>query len=77
MTGMLTLTAAGQNQSAVPSVSQPVCMRLKVWRMPSIPGWSRQVASASFDFGSPSRSRPITAKRCGHFFTASNAYSLR
>jgi len=30
--------AAGQNQSAVPSVSQALCKRLKVWRTPSTPG---------------------------------------
>jgi hypothetical protein len=36
--GQAHMTAAGQNQSAVPSVSQPVCRRLKVWRKPSMPG---------------------------------------
>ena len=66
-------SAAGQNQSAVPSL---IHGRSQAWwkvsRTPSMPGWLFQVSSIARACGCSTGMRPITAKRSGCFAAASS-----
>ena len=74
MTGTPAFSAAGQNQSAVPSFSQAIMVGvLNVTRTPSMPGCSRHFGSNAADFGFSSGMRPMTAKRFGYRLAASRA----
>src|SRR5262245_14824969 len=74
MTGSPAFSAAGQNQSAVPSDSQPIIVGvLKVTRTPSIPGCSFHFGKRVADWGFWSGMRPMTAKRSGYRLAASIA----
>ena len=66
MTGSSAFSAAAQNQSTVPSVSQgSVWGVLKITRSPAIPGCSRQRGNKAADFGSWSGILPMIRKRPG------------
>ena len=74
MTGTPAFSAAGQNQSAVPSVSHGIVTSLlKMTRTPSIPGCSFHFGSSAADCGFWSGMRPMTAKRSGYRLAASSA----
>ena len=65
ITGRFAFSAAGQNQSAVPSDSHDTDGPLNSTRTPSMPGWSRHLGKRAADCGSLSGMRPMTWKRSG------------
>ena len=64
--GSPAFSAAGQNQSALPSIGHPST------RMPSIPGCSFHFGRSAADRGF-SGTRPMTAKRLAYRLAASRA----
>ena len=78
MSGMPAFSAAGQSQSALPSVRKwRLCSLWKVKRMPSMPGCFFQSGTSALLAGSARLMRPITANRSGCVRAASRARSLR
>jgi len=73
ITGMPAFSAAGQNQSAVPSVSHFAVSGVNARRMPNMLRCCFQAGMSAGVFGSSRWMRPMTPKRLGYFATASAA----